>query len=200
MPSLDSDMTDRLLIVGLGGTTRPGSTVERALATTLAHAATLGCDTRLFGADELPQEPYDPSKPERSERALQMVEALRRADGIVLATPSYHGGISGLMKNAIDFAEDLRTDTRTYFEGRSVGCIVCADGSQALGSTLMSLRAIVHALRGWPTPYGAAIPARHRPFGRPDGSDDPAAVQACVLVADEVVRFARLMRAGAAGS
>lgn len=188
-------MTPPPLIVGIGGTTRPGSTAERALEVTLARATTLGCRTQLIGADGLPQEAYDPTRPQRSDRALALVAALRSADGIVLATPSYHGGLSGLMKNAIDFVEDLRDDPRIYLERRAVGCIVCADGPQALGSTLMSLRSIVHALRGWPTPYGAAINARSRPLGGPAGQDDPAVVEACQRVADEVVAFARMVQA-----
>jgi FMN reductase len=183
------------LIVGLGGTTRPGSSTERALHVALARAQALGCDTLALGCDALPVEPYDPTRPDRSTQALALVDALRRADGVILATPSYHGGISGLMKNAIDFAEDLREDPRPYFSGRAVGTIVCAEGPQALGVTLQALRAVVHALRGWPTPYGAAVNTATRPFGRPEG-DDPAAVQACELVADEVVRFSHWARQG----
>jgi len=178
-------------IVGLGGTTRPGSTSERALQVALARAAALGCDTLLLGGAQLPGDIFDPTRTERSDAARALVDALRRADGLILATPAYHGGISGLVKNALDFTEDLRGDTRVYLAGRAVGCIVCADGAQAMGSTLAALRAIVHALRGWPSPYGATLHASAKPFGAPGQAADPAAVQACELVADEVVQFAR---------
>lgn len=182
-------------IVGLGGTTRIGSTSERALSIALTAAAEAGCETRLFGAGAMPVEPYDPTRPDRSHAAAELVEALRRADGVLIATPAYHGGISGLVKNAIDFTEDMREDERPYFDGRAIGCIVVADGAQAMGSTLASLRAIVHALRGWPTPFAATLNGRDRPFGG-DGRDaDPAALQACRLVAEQVVGFARMARA-----
>ncbi len=182
----------RPFIVGIGGTTRPGSTTERALAAALAHAQTLGCDTELFGAGAMPTESYDPSRPERSDQALALVVAVRRAQGLVIATPSYHGGISGLVKNAIDFIEDTREDAAPYFEGRAVGLIVCADGAQAMGTTLMSMRAVVHALRGWPTPYGATLLSSSQPFGSKDNPDtDPAAMQACALVGQEVAWFAK---------
>ncbi len=181
------------LIVGIGGTTRAGSTTELALLHALSHAEQAGCRTRAFGSAELPTEPYDPSNPDRSERALALVDALRHADGVLIATPCYHGGVSGLMKNAIDFAEDLRTDARPYLQGRAVGCIVCAEGPQAFGPTLSALRDIVHALRGWPTPYGAALNTTGRPFG-PDGmGTGGVARQACERVAGEVMSFARLM-------
>jgi FMN reductase len=188
-------MSNRPFIVGLGGTTRVGSTSERALAVALAEAEALGCDTVLIGSAQLPAEPYDPSRADRSVAAQTLVSALRRADGVIIATPAYHGGISGLVKNAIDFTEDLRGDPKPYFEGRAVGCIVCAEGPQAMGSTLGSLRAIVHALRGWPTPYGAALNTRDAPLGSADRPADPAALQACQAVAREVVQFARWVQA-----
>lgn len=177
------------LIIGLGGTTRPASTSERALHAAMDRAHALGCETLVFGSAQLPQEPYDPAQTARSPQAQALVDALRRCDGLVIATPSYHGGISGLLKNAIDFTEDLRDDERVYLTGRAVGCIVCAEGPQAMGSTLASLRAIVHALRGWPTPYGATLNSAARPFAV--DATDPAAVQACERVAEEVVGFAR---------
>ena len=191
-------MAQRPFIVGIGGTTRPGSTSERALGAALARAGAMGCETLLLGALDMPAEPYDPARSDRSPQAQALVAALRRADGVIIATPSYHGGISGLVKNAIDFIEDMREDPRVYLEQRAVGCIVCADGPQAMGSTLNSLRAIVHSLRGWPTPYGAAINSRSRPFGGEGIEADPAVLSACETVAGEVVRFARMSRAAGA--
>jgi FMN reductase len=92
----------RPVIVGIGGTTRAGSTSERALRLALEHAERLGCDVLAFGAGQMPIEPYDPSRVERSTQAAALVAALRRADGVIIATPSYHGGVSGLVKNAIE--------------------------------------------------------------------------------------------------
>jgi FMN reductase len=183
------------LIVGLGGTTRPGSTSERALMVALEAAAAAGFETRLFGAGAMPIETYDPTRPERSDQAVEMIAALRRADGVLIATPAYHGGISGLVKNAIDFTEDMRDDARPYLDGRAVGLIVVADGAQALGSTLASLRAIVHSLRGWPTPFAATLNGRDRPFGGDGRPADEAALQACRLVAQQVIGFARMAQA-----
>ena len=188
-------MTSVPLIVGLGGTTRVGSTSERALQLALAHARSLGCETLAFTGSGLPAEIYDADRPERSDAALALVDALRRADGVLIATPAYHGGLSGLIKNALDFTEDLRTDERVYLQGRAVGSIVCADGPQAMGSTLASLRAIVHTLRGWPTPLGATLNSSSKPFGDDSRPADVAALNACKTVAEEVVMFARMWRA-----
>lgn len=177
-------------IVGIGGTTREGSTAERALRVALAHIDKHGGRTEAFCANELPAEIFDPSRPERSDRARNMIDALRECDGVIFATPCYHSGISGLIKNAIDFIEDLRGDPRVYLQDRAVGSIVCADGPQAMGATLAALRAVVHSLRGWPTPYGAAINTRNRPFGGDGQAADPAVIEACETVGAEVLRLA----------
>lgn len=183
------------LIVGLGGTTRPGSTTEKALGAALDAAKAAGCRTLLLGASALPLEPYDPARPERSAQAVALVAALREAEGLVVATPAYHGGISGLVKNAIDFTEDMRADQRVYFDGLAVGCIVSADGAQAMGSTLAALRSIIHALRGWNTPFSATLNSRDKPFGGDGKPADAAAIEACSMVGRQVAEFARMKRA-----
>lgn len=185
-------MTKRPLIVALGGSIRPNSITERALEIALEHAGRMGCKTRLIGSAELPLELYDPGNRDRTDRAAYLVDSLRQADGLIIGSPSYHCGVSGFIKNAIDFIEDLRADERPYLEGRAVGLIVCAEGMQAMGSTVSSLRDIVHSLRGWPTPYSASILTRGNPFGGNGDEADPAALRACQLVCEEVIDFARM--------
>ena len=150
-------MSGQPLIVGLGGASRAQSTTERALRVALAAAEELGCATQAIGGADLPREFFGVENAERSAPTRALIEALRAADGVIIASPGYHGSVSGLVKNALDFVEDLRDDARPYLDGRSIGLIVTANGPQALGSTLAALRSIAHSLRGWPTPYAALI-------------------------------------------
>lgn len=145
-------------IVGIGGTTRPGSSTESALRTALHHAEELGAVTQLFGGEALASlAGYSPEEKDRTEGQTALVEAVRRADAVIFASPGYHGGVSGLVKNAIDLLEDLRADDRVYLDGMPVGCIVTAAGWQGCNTTLGAMRSIVHALRGWPTPLGVTL-------------------------------------------
>ncbi|WP_306395746.1 NADPH-dependent FMN reductase [Telluria beijingensis] len=145
-------------IVGIGGTTRPGSSTESALRVALRHAESLGAETLLFGGEALAAlEGYSPEQASRSEGQRAIVEAVRKADAVIFASPGYHGGVSGLVKNAIDLLEDLRADPRVYLDGMPVGCIVTAAGWQGCNTTLGAMRSIVHALRGWPTPLGVTL-------------------------------------------
>ncbi|WP_327328574.1 NAD(P)H-dependent oxidoreductase [Streptomyces sp. NBC_01210] len=157
------------LVVGIGGTGRPGSTTDKALAMALRGAAEAGARTRLFDAGSLGVLPlFQPQHTERSETALELLDALARADGVLLASPSYHGGVSGLVKNALDYLEDLSDDPRPYLDGRAVGCVVTAAGWQSAGTTLCALRSIVHALRGWPTPLGVTLNTTEHPLTSSD--------------------------------
>lgn len=146
------------LIVGLGGTTRAGSSTERLIAAVLAAAESRGARTRLFGGADLEDLPhFAPERPERTPGQRALVEAVRDADALVIGTPGYHGGISGLVKNALDLLEDLNGGPRCYLDGKPVGILVSAGGWQAGGVTLSAMRDVVHALRGWPTPIGITV-------------------------------------------
>lgn len=183
--------THKPFIVGIGGTTRVGSTSELAMRATLQMAETLGATTAVLCATDLVMDPYDPAVQTRSASAQRLVELIRSADGIVIASPSYHGSIPGLLKNALDYTEDLRNDVRPYFDGRSVGCVVCAEGIQAMGTTLFTLRSIVHALRGWPTPYAVTINSSTKPFGSDGVLRDELVANQLQILAQQVVQFAQ---------
>jgi len=183
------------LIVGVGGTPRPGSTTERALALALRHAEVAGARTKLFGGEFLERLPhFNPSPAGPSPEQAELAAAVREADGIILATPGYHGSLSGVVKNALDTLELTRGDASPYFHGRPVGVIVTADGAQAGGATLMAVRGIIHAMRGWPTPYGAALNAANLfdDSGECRETKDSWQIR---TVADQVMEFAK-MRAG----
>lgn len=191
-------MSTKPVIVGIGGTTRAGSSTEKALRFALNAAKALGAETVLLGASDIELPPYAPERPERTPEAKRLVAELRRAHGIIIASPGYHGGVSGLLKNALDYTEDMRTDERVYFDGRSVGCIVTAAGWQGTTTTLSALRSIVHALRGWPTPLGVCINSTEPAF-----SDDGSCISQSIadqleLLAQQTIEFAKakLLNAG----
>ena len=183
-------------IVGIGGTTRPGSSTEKALRFALSACEELGATTACFPGAELARlAHYAPELQDRTETALRLLEELRRADGVIVASPGYHGSVSGLVKNALDYAEDLREDPRCYLSGLPVGLIATGAGWQGTVTTLEALRSIVHSLRGWPTPMGVAINSTLPVFG-PDGevTDEKARFQLSTMTG-EVMDFVRTRRA-----
>ncbi len=169
---------------------RPGSSSEKALVKALAVAEAAGARTELFGGAFLAGLPiYNPHDPFDGPEMGRFLTAIAAADGVIVSTPGYHGSISGVVKNALDSLEGLRDDPRPYFDGRAVGCIVSAGGAQAAGSTLATLRSIIHALRGWPTPFGAALGASGL-FDDSGAFVDPRDAWQVETVARQVVDFA----------
>lgn len=179
-------------ILCLGGSTRPGSSSEQAVRVAAAAAEAAGADVDLIVSRELILPIYDTETAERTPEAQRLVAAVQAADAVIIASPGYHGAMSGMIKNALDYIEDLAKDPkRPYLDGMPVGCIAVAYGWQATVSTLHSLRVTVHALRGWPSPLGATVNASGGVFDKVTGecTDDSARFQ-LETVAKQVVEFA----------
>ncbi|QLL66225.1 NAD(P)H-dependent oxidoreductase (plasmid) [Sinorhizobium mexicanum] len=178
-------------MLGIGGTPKPRSSSEKALEISLAAAAGEGAETLLIGGDDLIMPMYTAAGNTWTAEVTNLLAAMRRADGVIISSPAYHGSISGLLKNALDYTEEMRTDERPYFDGKPVGLISCAAGWQGAGQTLQALRSIVHALRGWPTPLGAVINTSLPVFDSEGEVVDMAAKFQLETVGRQVMQFCR---------
>ncbi len=144
-------------IVAIGGTTRALSSTGQALTSALTVAQRHGARTTLLTGDAVAFPNFEPGSAGGDANVDAFLAALRSADGIIIGSPGYHGTFSGMVKNALDHVELMAGDERPYFQDLPVGLIAVAAGWQAAVSTLIGLRSITHALRGWPTPLGVAI-------------------------------------------
>ena len=194
---LETSLSPRPLVVGIGGTIGGVASTERALMIALDSAGQAGFATRLFGGEALAQLPlYNPKAAERSAAEREFIATVRQASALIIASPGYHGSISGLVKNALDLLEETARDARPYLADIPVGLIATAYGWQATGSTIAALRSIVHALRGWPTPFAAAINTQITKFDDEGGASDPAVAEQLALVGQQVARFAPMVAHG----
>ncbi len=182
-------------VVGIGGSVDAQSQSDRVLRAVLTRVAGLGADVRLYTGLDLDLPPYHTGAV-LPVAAAGYVAAVRRADAVVISSPGYHGTVSGLVKNALDYLEELRGDARPYLDGRAVGLIAVASGWQAAVSTLVTLRQIAHALRGWPTPLGLAVNSSVTTFGQDGSTDDEVAAGSVAIQAEQVVEFARRWASG----
>ena len=78
----------------------------------------------------------------------QATEKVNWADAFILATPDYHGSMSGSLKNFLDYFW-------SEFAGKTFGYI-CA--SHEKGLTVMDqMRTVIRQCYGWSLPYGISI-------------------------------------------
>jgi FMN reductase len=192
-------MSTKERVLCIGGSTRPGSSSESAVRVCAAAAREAGAEVELIVSRELMFPIYDTETAERDPPARRFLGAVRAADALIVASPGYHGSMSGMIKNALDYIEDTRNDARVYLDGIPVGCVAVAYGWQANVSTLHSLRVSVHALRGWPSPLGATINASSgKVFDSARACTDDVARFQLQSVASQVIDFAALRISGAA--
>jgi len=191
-----TDAAPPVRILCVGGSTRPGSSSEAAARFCAETAAAAGAIVEVIASRDLMFPIYDTESADRHPLAQRFIDAVRAADGLIVAAPGYHGGISGMIKNALDYLEDTRADARAYLDGVPVGCVAVAYGWQATVSALQSLRVSVHALRGWPTPLGATINASAAKIFDGVGQcvDESARFQ-LQTISQQVIEFARMRKA-----
>ncbi len=138
-----------LNVLGVSGSMRDGSTSARALSITLdAARAQKGAETRLLDLRELDLPMYRPQSPIINEGILEAKKAVEWADAFVLATPDYHGSMSGALKNFLDYHW-------TEFAGKLFGYL-CSSHEKGL-TAMDQIRTAVRQCYAWSLPYGVAV-------------------------------------------
>lgn len=151
-----------MLLVGLGGSLRVNSRSLAALKFGLDYAVMQGHSVELLDLLALALPMYHPSYeleeyPEKDHPNIEkLLDACRRADGFLWSSPTYHGTVSGLFKNAVDYIEFLSDDARPYLHGCPVGLISANDQT-----TFAAMADIVHELRGWLAPTRVVVNRTH---------------------------------------
>ena len=179
-------------ILVIGGSTRPDSSGELAARIAGRGAERAGADVHYILSRDLILPIYDTETAERTAQATALIKAMRACDGIIVVSPGYHGGISGMIKNALDYTEDMNKDPRVYLDGCAFGSIAVAYGAQATVSTLHQLRQVAHALRAWPTPLGGSINSATTSLKA--GEEDEAAVVLLETIGRQVAEFAMMRK------
>lgn len=158
-------------IVLVSGSLRPGATTERIARWCAERCVDAGATARVFPGAEVAFPAYEPGAGRTLPAAREFLEQLRRADGVVLVSPTYHGSLSGLLKNALDYVNDIEGPS-PYLEGRAIGSVAVGAAAEGAVAALTALRGIAHALRGWPVPRGVTLSRMPALSASEDGSPE----------------------------
>ncbi len=178
----------QIYVAGLSGSMRAGSYTRMAVEVALAGARKFGAETWLIDLREFNLVFQTGAGDQRADSpdVRKLRDLVKRADGIVLGTPEYHGSLSGVLKNALDlmgFEE---------FEGKMVGLVGVSGGRMGAYEALNTLRHIGRALHAWVVPEQASVPEAWKVFDASGKIQDPALAERLEAVGKQVARFARL--------
>jgi len=137
----------KLNVLGVGSSMRQGSYSTTALNMILDMAKGNEAETKLLDLRQTNLPMLYAAKDDTHEIG-QVTELVEWADAYILATPDYHGSMSGSLKNFLDYFW-------SEFAGKTFGYIVA---SHEKGLTVMDqMRTAVRQCYGWSIPYGISI-------------------------------------------
>lgn len=91
------------MIVIISGTNRPASNTRKVTARVESSYKALGVKTQVLDLAELPSEIFLPtSYAEKPVNFKRFTDVILAADGLVIVTPEYNGGVPGVLKYFID--------------------------------------------------------------------------------------------------
>ena len=175
-------MTIRLLAVC--GSMREKSYSSRLAMMGLEAAAEHGAETRLLELNAIDLPTYNPDNEAVDHPGLlAATEAVNWADAFLLASPDYHGSMSGAMKNFLDFYW-------SEFAGKLFGYL-CASHEKGL-TVMEQMRTSVRQCYGWSLPYGVSV------HGSQDfdstGLTNPQVARRLKMLARDLVVYGSLIR------
>jgi NAD(P)H-dependent FMN reductase len=136
-------------IVTISGTSRPDNYTARALGVVNDQLAKHDLDLVYFDARELTL--AFPGQP-ATDDAVRLQQAVEAADGLVIATPEYHGGFAAMTKLII---ENLGFPSR--LRGKPIALLGVAAGRIGAIKSLEQLRSVLSHTGALPLPFPISL-------------------------------------------
>jgi NAD(P)H-dependent FMN reductase len=182
----------KIRVVGISGSLREASLTTLALRIALEGAAETGAETKLLDLRDFQLEFARGDEAILTPGLAELKREVKKAQGILLGTPEYHGSFSGVLKNALDL---MGFDE---FEGKMIGLIGVSAGRAGAYDALTALRNVGRALHAWVVPEQVAIPEASHAFDESGHLKDRRLDERLRRVGSRVAEFAKLHQSGRA--
>jgi FMN reductase len=175
-------------IVGIGGSLRSDSYSQQALEVAAQRLEALGAEVEVLDLRSLHLPFCDGGKEYPDYPDVERLQTtVRAADGLVLATPEYHGSVSGVIKNALDLMSfDQLSD-------KVVG-LISVLGGQPNSNALNDLRLIMRWVHAWVIPEQIAVGQAWKAFAQDGKLQDEALSTRFDQFAQSLVENTRKLR------
>ncbi len=138
-------------IVGIGGSLREQSSSFQALELACMRVEAIGAAVEILDLRTM-QLPFCHGGEDYNQfpDVARLQNTVKEADGLILATPEYHGSVSGVLKNALDLM------SFEHLSGKMTG-LISVLGGQPNSNALNDLRLIMRWVHAWVIPEQIAI-------------------------------------------
>ncbi len=187
-------------ILAFAGSTRTGSFNKQLAALAADAARQVGAEVTLIDLRDLALPLFDQDLEEASglpEGAKRFKALLRESDGFLIASPEYNSSITGVLKNAIDWASRAESDDEpplVAFRGKAAALVSASPGGLGGLRALVHLRAILGNIGVLVLPDQVSISSAHEAFADGQLKDERKAAQVASL-AKALVETTRKLRA-----
>lgn len=121
--------------------------------------------------------------PEPPDTAKEISDRLHEADALLVVTPEYHGSISGVLKNAIDYYW-------SEFKKKPIGAVTTSSGSFGGINASTHLQQIILSIGAFPMPLKLLVPEIHKAFNDSFEPTDEKVEDSANKFLDEFLWFA----------
>ncbi len=137
--------------VGIAGSLRADSYSHLALSLAAQRLEALGAEVEILDLRQM-HLPFCSGEQEYPDYpdVDRLRKAVKEADGLMLATPEYHGSVSGVLKNALDLMSFEHLCDK-------VTGLISVLGGQSNSNALNDLRTILRWVHAWVIPEQIAI-------------------------------------------
>ena len=171
-------------VVAICGSRREKSYTRAALHYALDAAAAEGAETDYIdlGDPALTVPAFDPDgDAEDAGDVAELLARIRRADGVIIGSPVYHGSYSSTFHTLHDWCGFDEYEN-------TVAGLLCVAGGDAYAGTLNMLRITVRWLHGWIIPHQVGIPSAYEKFEERDEPATGIGSDADLRLADDDIR------------
>ena len=186
-------------ILALAGSLRSGSYNKLILSVAADGARAAGADVTRVDLRDYPVPPYDGDAEARDgipAAALELKKLFRASDGLLLASPEYNAGISGTLKNVLDWVSRAAPGEKPLECYRGKVAALCAASTGALGGIrgLAIVRLILGNIGVVVLPDQVAVPKAAEAFDDDGNVVDPGRRKALMELGASLAHAARALR------
>ncbi len=135
---------------------RENATSERLSRYLLAKFEKMGVQAETFRVVDSGIPLFDTSLNKIPHAVERMNLLFRDADVHIWLSPLYHGSMTGVMKNCLDWMECSARLPQAYLSGKLIALVCWADGVQAMQG-INAMDAVARSLRAWTLPLHVPI-------------------------------------------